>query len=100
MKLSQLIIPRTAAVFLLAVLASVAIAQGLPTAKPEAVGMSSSKLKALKVALQSEVDQGKFPGAVVMIARNGKLVFSEAVGNWTKSLASRSPKTPSFAFTR
>ncbi len=84
MKLSQLIIPRTAAVVLLTVLASVAIAQGLPTAKPEAVGMSSSKLKALKVTLQSEVDQGKFPGAVVMIARNGKLVFSEAVGQLDK----------------
>ncbi len=84
MKLSQLIIPRTAAVVLLTVLASVAIAQGLPTAKPEAVGMSSSKLQALKVALQSEVDQGKFPGAVVMIARNGKLVFSEAVGQLDK----------------
>ena len=47
--------------------------------------MSSTKLQALKAALQTEVDQGKFPGAIVMIARDGKLVFSEVVGQLDKA---------------
>ena len=59
---------------------SIAFGQGLPTARPEEVGMSSMRLAALKTSLQSEVDKGKLPGAVVMIVRNGRLAFSETVG--------------------
>ena len=80
MKLKQFFATKSALALLLFAIASGAIAQGLPTARPEAVGMSSTKLQALKAALQNEVDQGKFPGAIVMIARDGKLVFSEVVG--------------------
>ena len=47
--------------------------------------MSSTKLKALTSALQGEVNSGKFPGAIVMIARNGKLVYSEVVGQQDKA---------------
>lgn len=55
-------------------------AQGLPVVAPETVGLSSAKLEKLKLTLQHEVDQGKFPGVVIMIARNGKLAYSEAIG--------------------
>lgn len=85
MKLNQFIASKSATALLLFAIASSAIAQGLPTAKPEAEGMSSNKLQALKAALQAEVDQGKFPGVIVMIARNGKLVFSEMVGQLDKA---------------
>ena len=85
MKLKQLIATKSATALLLLAIAGSTLAQGLPTAKPEAVGMSSNKLQALKAALQAEVDQGKFPGAIVMIARNGKLVFSEVVGQLDKA---------------
>ena len=85
MKLKQLFATKSALTLLLFAIASGVIAQGLPTARPEAVGMSSIKLQALKAALQTEVDQGKFPGAIVMIARDGKLVYSEAVGQLDKA---------------
>ena len=85
MKLRQLFATKNALALLLFAIASGAIAQGLPTARPEAVGMSSTKLQTLKAALQTEVDQGKFPGAIVMIARDGKLVFSEVVGQLDKA---------------
>ena len=80
MKLKQFFAIKSALALLLFAITSGAIAQGLPTARPEAVGMSSTKLQALKAALQTEVDQGKFLGAIVMIARDGKLVFSEVIG--------------------
>src|SRR5262249_52609269 len=57
-----------------------ALAQPLPTAKPEQVGMSSQRLARIAPALKQEIDAGRLPGAVVMIARKGKLVYSEAVG--------------------
>jgi CubicO group peptidase (beta-lactamase class C family) len=56
-------------------------AQGLPKAnKPEDVGFSSERLKRVTYAFQSEVDKGAIPGAVVLIARNGKIAYLEAFG--------------------
>jgi CubicO group peptidase (beta-lactamase class C family) len=52
----------------------------LPVAKPESVGMSSSRLAKIGAALKKEVDDGSFRGAVVMVARKGKLVYHDAVG--------------------
>ena len=58
-----------------------ALAQGLPQAsKPEEVGLSSERLKRVTAAFQADVDKGAIAGAVVLIARDGKLAYSEAVG--------------------
>ena len=58
-----------------------ALAQGLPKAdKPEDLGFSSERLKRVTDAFQSEVDKGAIPGAVVLIARNGKIAYFEAFG--------------------
>jgi len=66
-------------------ISGLAIAQNLPVAKPEDVGMSSARLRNVKASLQAEVDKGNIPGAVVMINRKGKLVYSEVVGYQDKS---------------
>ena len=55
-------------------------AQGLPSASPESVGMSAPKLAHIKEAFAQEIDKGNLPGVVVMVARRGKLVYSETVG--------------------
>jgi len=55
-------------------------AQGLPAAPAASVGMSSQKLGRIAQAFKQEVDQGKFPGAVMLVARKGKLVYADAVG--------------------
>ena len=52
----------------------------LPRAVPEAVGMSSERLQRLDAALRAEVERGRMPGAVVAIARRGKLVHYQAYG--------------------
>jgi CubicO group peptidase (beta-lactamase class C family) len=52
----------------------------LAPAKPESVGMSSARLARIRPALEREVDEGRFPGGVVAIARDGRLVHMEAVG--------------------
>ncbi len=58
-----------------------ALAQGLPKAThPEDVGFSSERLKRLTSAFQTDVDKGTIPGAVVLIARNGKVAYLEAFG--------------------
>src|SRR5881392_3437510 len=55
----------------------------LPVAKPETVGMSSPRLAKISAALKKEVADGSFRGAVVMVARKGKLVYHDAVGMQT-----------------
>jgi CubicO group peptidase (beta-lactamase class C family) len=58
-----------------------ALAQGLPKAsQPEDVGFSSERLKRLTSAFQADVDKGAIPGAVVLIARSGKVAYFEAFG--------------------
>jgi CubicO group peptidase (beta-lactamase class C family) len=55
-------------------------AQPLPTAKPEQVGMSSERLARLGPALKAQIANDRFPGAVVIVARKGKVVYFETVG--------------------
>ena len=70
--------PSGAVVLLLA--ASVAWAQSLPAAKPEEVGLSAQRLAKIEQVFKQEVEQGRLPGAVVMVARKGKLAYQTAVG--------------------
>ncbi len=75
--------PASLRLFLLALLAATTLAvnaAALPEAAPEAVGMSSARLARLDAALQHAVDIGELPGAVVMIARDGKLVHARNFG--------------------
>jgi CubicO group peptidase (beta-lactamase class C family) len=60
--------------------AAIVWAQALPSATPESVGMSSERLKRISSALKAEIDKGNIPGAVVMVARKGKLIYSDAIG--------------------
>jgi len=55
-------------------------AQELPTASPESVGMSSERLDQLSDALDAYVDQGRVPGAVAVVLRDGKVVHAHATG--------------------
>lgn len=77
-------------------LSGIVLAQGLPNAKPESVGMSSERLGRIKTALQREIDADRMPGAAVMIARKGKLVYSEAIGYQDKGSGTRLKKDAIF----
>src|SRR5258708_2582674 len=58
-----------------------ALADGLPQAgQPGALGFSAERLKRLGSAFQADIDKGAIPGAVVLIARNGKVAYFEAFG--------------------
>lgn len=63
-------------------------AQALPTANPESVGMSGERLEKITSALNQEVADKKLPGAVVMVARKGKLVYSKSFGSLNNAASS------------
>ncbi|MCU0644538.1 MAG: beta-lactamase family protein [bacterium] len=56
------------------------MAQSLPLAKPEEVGISSSHLNQVKTTIQEAIDHKDFPGATILVARKGKIVLREAFG--------------------
>ena len=60
--------------------ASLAFAQGLPTASPEAVGLSSARLARVTEMVKGEIAKGRYPGAVALVARRGKIAYFEALG--------------------
>src|SRR5258708_1329915 len=60
--------------------ASSAVALQLANATPESVGMSAERLARLTATFKKEIDDKKLPGAVMMIARQGKLAYATALG--------------------
>ena len=59
---------------------SAAWAEPLPTAKPEQVGLSSSRLERVGQSFEAQIGRGRFPGAVVMIMRKGKIAYFQTFG--------------------
>ena len=55
-------------------------------ATPESAGMSSARLARLAAVFGKEIEDKKLPGAVMMVARKGKVVYVNALG-------ARDPKT-------
>ena len=48
--------------------------------RAEDAGFSSERLGRIRQFFQGEVDKGAVPGAVLVVARNGKVVYRQAVG--------------------
>ena len=70
-------------------LAYPALAQDLQRASPESVGLSSAGLERATAALQAHIDAGDVAGVVAAVARDGKLVYFEALGQ--RDLQTRDP---------
>jgi CubicO group peptidase (beta-lactamase class C family) len=56
------------------------IAQELVQVSPEKVGMSSARMEFLTNTFQGYVDKGELAGAVVLVARKGKIAYFESFG--------------------
>jgi len=61
------------------VLSAAALCQSLPVAK-RTVGISSQRLERVRRQMQTDVEKSRIPGAVLLIARNGKIAEFDAVG--------------------
>ena len=71
-------------------------ADGLPVATPEQVGLSSERLARIGAVLRADVERGRIPGAVVLVARKGRVAYLEAVGFRDKTAGA--PMTPEAIF--
>lgn len=69
------------ATILLVFLLGTATAQDLQQTKtPEAVGLSSERLNRLDTVLKADIEEGKINGAVILLARKGKIAYFKNIG--------------------
>ena len=73
-----------------------ALAQGLPNATPESVGMSGARLQRLSAAMKRAVDDEKLAGVVTLVARKGKVVHHETFGQLDREAHVPMPKNAIF----
>ncbi|MDZ7263706.1 MAG: beta-lactamase family protein [candidate division KSB1 bacterium] len=73
------------------------LAQPLPWARPEEVGMSTERLQLLPQIIGAAIERKDFPGAVLLVARQGKIVLREAYGN-CQWVPERRPMTSDMIF--
>lgn len=60
--------------------AALAAAAELPTAAPTDVGLSPERLDKITAVLEDDVARKTLPGAVLLVARHGKVAYLKAVG--------------------
>jgi len=56
------------------------VSKGFQTVKPEAVGLSSERLDQIDSVLQADMEGGKINGAVLLVAREGKIAYFKSFG--------------------
>ena len=64
----------------IAFLSNPVAAGDIKTAQPEAVGLSSGRLDNVSVLIRNHIEEKKMAGAVVLIARHGKIAYFEPFG--------------------
>ncbi|MFO1352060.1 MAG: serine hydrolase domain-containing protein [Gammaproteobacteria bacterium] len=89
---------RTSLAFTVAALlfAVAAWAREMPTATPDEVGLSTERLIRIGQVFKNEIDQGKLPGAVMLVARKGKIAYFESLGVQSKDSGQAMPKNAIF----
>lgn len=70
----------TVIIVLLLIAAKVALAEHALPVDPSAAGMLPDRLERIDGAINAEIADGKIPGAVALIAKNGKIVYFKSFG--------------------
>ena len=64
--------------------------------KPEQVGLSSERLGRITAMLKADADKGTIPGAILLVARHGKIAAFDTVG--VRDPGSKAPMTKDAIF--
>jgi CubicO group peptidase (beta-lactamase class C family) len=68
----------------------------LPLAAPEDIGLSSARLARLGTVIAGEIERGRVPGAVALVARRGRVGYFESFGQ--RDAAAGAPMTKDAIF--
>lgn len=73
-----------------------AAATPLPLAPPDQVGLAPERLARIGHAIEAEIAKGRMPGAVVLVARKGKVAYFESFGFLDQARGVRMPRDAVF----
>ncbi len=73
-----------------------AVAQDLPAAKPESVGLSPDRLERIASVVQHDIDDKRIAGAVTLVVRHGKVAWLKAQGMSDREAAKPMPNDAMF----
>lgn len=76
--------------------AAVTWAADLPSASPEKLDFSSERLARIGPVIRGEIERGQYPGAVILVARKGKIVYFEGFGQLDPASGKPMPKDAIF----
>jgi CubicO group peptidase (beta-lactamase class C family) len=82
--------------FVLVLIATVASAQSLQPVTPEQAGFAPARLGRIADTIKAEIEKGKMPGAVVLLARRGQLAYFETFGKRDPADGASMPKDALF----
>ena len=91
--------PRTALIAALLstiLLGGVASAQTLQIVKPDQAGFVASRVGRIGDTIRAEIEKGKMPGAVVLLARRGQIAYFETFGKRDPADSAPMPKDAIF----
>ena len=77
-----------------------AVAQDLPAAKPESVGLSSERLERIATVVQHDIDDKRIAGAVTLVVRRGHVAWFKAQGMMDREADKPMPTMPCSASAR
>ncbi len=77
-------------------LALPALAQEFPSAKPEAVGLSSERLDRIGAAVQRSIDDKRIAGGVTLVIRHGQVAYYKAQGMADREAGKAMPRDAMF----
>ena len=64
-----------------------ALAQELPTGKPESLGLSSERLERIAAVVQHDIDDKRIAGAVTLVVRHGHIAWFKSQGMMDREAA-------------
>ncbi len=73
-------LPTLCSCLLLLALHAAGMGQGLPTTKPEAANVSAEALARITQYNSKMISDGRMPGAVTVVARQGQVVYFKTIG--------------------
>src|SRR5579859_3040069 len=73
-----------------------ALAQDLPTTKPEAVGLSSERLERIGSVVQQDIDAKRIAGAVTLVVRRGHVAWFKSQGMMDREASKPMPTDAMF----
>jgi len=73
-----------------------ALAQDLPAAKPESVGLSADRLERIATVVQHDIGDKRIAGAVTLVVRHGKVAWFKAQGMSDREAAKAMPADAMF----